>query len=97
MAVSLCEQGHYPWREFQQHLIAQIAAAEQSGLPPEQQPTYYENWLAALEALLIEKDILAKQKIDTRATWLARAASSSSASRSFMHLRWTMTEDDEEN
>src|SRR5215813_13761055 len=96
MAVSLCEQGHYPWSEFQRHLIAQIAAAEQSGLPPEQQPTYYENWLAALEALLIERDILAKQKIDARATWLARAASSS-ASRSFMHLRWTMSEDDEED
>ncbi len=96
MAVSLCEQGHYPWSDFQNQLIAQIGMAESSGFPLEQQPTYYENWLAALEALLIEKEILAKSKIDTRATWLARAASSS-ASRSFMHLRWAMAEDDDEN
>jgi nitrile hydratase len=96
MAVSLCEQGCYPWSDFQRHLIVQIAAAESRGLPPEQQPTYYENWLAALEALLIEKDLLAKAKIDTRATWLARAASSS-ASRSFMHLGWTMAEDEDED
>jgi nitrile hydratase len=86
MAVSLCEQGYYPWSDFQRHLIAQINAAEHSGLPPEQQPTYYENWLAALEALVIAKELLRKKKIDTRAMWLARAASSSSsASRSFMH------------
>ncbi|MBI3246159.1 MAG: nitrile hydratase subunit alpha [Deltaproteobacteria bacterium] len=95
MAVALCEQGLYLWSDFQTQLIAAIAAAERLPLPLEQHPTYYENWLAAFEALLIEKGLLAKAKIDTKASWLARAASSS-ASRSFMHLRWHMTEDEDD-
>ena len=94
MAVALCEQGHYPWSDFRDHLITQIATAEQKGLPLESRPTYYEHWLAALETLLIEKRILEKEKLDARAAWLARAASGS-FSRSFMHLRWEMADEDE--
>jgi nitrile hydratase len=94
MAVALCEQGLYPWSDFHGHLVAQIAVAEQKETPPESSPTYYEHWLAALEALLIKKQILERAKIDTRASWLARAASGSS-SRSFMHLRWEMADEDE--
>jgi hypothetical protein len=51
--------------------------------------------LAAFEALLLAKGILTKEKIDTRATWLARAASSS-FSRSFMHLRWNLPDDEDD-
>jgi nitrile hydratase len=92
MAVALCERGEYPWSDFQQQLILQIAAADQNDVPPETRPTYYECWLAALEALLVEKKILAKKKIDNRATWLARAAS---GSRSFMQMGWDMDDDEE--
>lgn len=95
MAVALCERGEYPWSDFQSHLIAQIAAAEQKQLPPESRPTYYECWLAALEALLLEKQVLKKKKIDNRAVWLARAASGA-ASRSFMQMGWEMEDEDEE-
>jgi nitrile hydratase accessory protein len=95
MAVALCEQGLYPWSEFRDYLSIEIAAAERPELPPESRPTYYECWLVALEALLIEKEALTKKKIDTRAGWLARAASPSS-SRSFFHLRWSMTDDDDD-
>jgi len=94
MAVALCESGSYPWSDFQSHLISQITAAEQKDTSPETRPTYYECWLAALEALLVDKKILSKKKIDNRAIWLARAASGS-ASRSFMSMGWEM-EDDEE-
>jgi nitrile hydratase subunit alpha len=93
MAVALCERGEYPWKDFQQHLIMQVAAADRSNVQPESRPTYYESWLAALEVLLVEKKILAKKKIDNRATWLARAAS---GSRSFMQMGWEM-EDEEDN
>ena len=95
MAVALCERGSYPWSDFQQHLITQIAAAEQKEISPETRPTYYECWLAAIESLLLDKKILAKKKIDNRAVWLARAASGS-ASRSFMQMGWDM-EDEEED
>lgn len=94
MAVALCEQGHYPWSEFREHLVAQIAAAEEKEIPPELSPTYYEHWLTAFEALALEKQILTKETIDNRAAWLAQAASGS-ASRSFMHLRWDVTDEDE--
>jgi nitrile hydratase len=93
-AVALCERGLYPWSEFRDHLIVEIAAAERPELPPELRPTYYECWLAAFEALLIDKGVLTKAKIDTRAGWLARAASGS-YSRSFLHLRWSMPDDDD--
>ncbi|MGE0682804.1 MAG: nitrile hydratase accessory protein [Candidatus Binatia bacterium] len=95
MAVALCEQGHYPWSDFRDHLVAEIAATAQKDTPPESSPTYYEHWLAALEALVLEKQILKKEKIDTRAAWLARAASGS-VSRSFMHLRWHIADEDED-
>lgn len=74
MAVALCEQGLYPWEAFQAYLIAQIAAAEQQD--PELQPTYYESWLAALEALVVEKAVLTTKKIESRAQWMARSVSS---------------------
>ena len=91
IAVALCERGEYPWHDFQQQLITHIAAADRPEVPPETRPTYYESWLAALESLLIDKKILAKKKIDNRATWLARAAS---GSRSFMQVGWDMDDED---
>lgn len=94
MAVALCEQGLYPWSDFRDQLVAQIAAVEQKEMAPEASPTYYEHWLAAFEALVVEKQILTKTQIDTRGAWLARAASGS-ASRSFLPLRWEMSDEDE--
>ena len=60
MAVTLCEQGVYHWDEFRDHLIAEIAAAQHAASPaphPEDLPSYYESWLAALEKLLTKKGI----------------------------------------
>lgn len=60
VAVTLCEQGYYQWDEFRDLLIAEIAAAEQAAgayPPPEDLPSYYESWLAALEKLLARKGL----------------------------------------
>ena len=60
LAVSLCEQGYYQWDEFRDHLIAEIAAAEEAAGPnpdPDSLPSYYESWLAAFEKLLTKKGI----------------------------------------
>ncbi|MBM4255579.1 MAG: nitrile hydratase accessory protein [Deltaproteobacteria bacterium] len=60
MAVSLWEQGFYQWDEFRDHLIAEIAAGERAAgpdAPPEDLPSYYESWLAALEKLLAKKGL----------------------------------------
>jgi nitrile hydratase len=95
LAVALCERGIYPWSDFQGHLIAAIATADGRQRPLEMQPTYYEHWLTALEALLIEKRILSKARIDRKAAWLARAASGSRM-RSFVPGAWDMPDDEEE-
>lgn len=95
MAVSLCERGLYPWSDFQGHLIAAITTADGKQLSSDMQPTYYEHWLTALEALLIEKGILSKARIDRKATWLARAASGSRM-RSFVPGGWDMPDDEED-
>ncbi|MCS6925426.1 MAG: nitrile hydratase accessory protein, partial [Candidatus Binatia bacterium] len=94
LAVALCEQGLYRWDEFRERLIVELAAAERPEIPEEQRPSYYECWLAAFESLVVQKNILTKKRIETRATWLARSASGF-ASRSFLHLRWSPPEEDE--
>lgn len=57
IAVSLAEQGTYDWSEFQQQLIAAVAEAEGDD-PLHPGRGYYESWLASLEALLREKELL---------------------------------------
>ena len=55
LAVALCEQGHYPWDEFRQHLIASIASQDGALENPDPNaPGYYEHWLAALEKTLAD-------------------------------------------
>ena len=57
IAVSLAEQGLYDWTEFQQQLISAVAEAEKDD-PQNPSRGYYESWLASLEALLEEKQLL---------------------------------------
>jgi len=64
-AVVLCERGLYEWDEFRELLIAEIAAADAGRDPSaEVQSPYYEHFLAALERLLIDKGICAKEEIE---------------------------------
>jgi nitrile hydratase accessory protein len=59
LAVALCEQGHYEWDEFREHLIASIAASgETSERPDPAAPGYYEHWLESLERTLAAKGLL---------------------------------------
>jgi len=59
MAVALCEQGHYPWEAFRDHLIAEInAVGGAPQLADADAPGYYEHWLASLEKVLDECGLL---------------------------------------
>ncbi|MDH3420099.1 MAG: nitrile hydratase accessory protein [Gammaproteobacteria bacterium] len=59
LAIALCEQGHYDWDEFREHLIASIAAAgETPETPNPAAPGYYEHWLRSLERTLAAKGLL---------------------------------------
>ncbi len=58
LALALHEQRIFDWEEFRQRLISSIAA----------QPAddYYEQWLRALESLLVDKRILTREEIAAR-------------------------------
>jgi nitrile hydratase accessory protein len=62
MAVALNDQQLYPWDEFRDRLIAEIARAERENDGSE----YYERWLAAFESLLADKGIVTKDELDER-------------------------------
>jgi nitrile hydratase accessory protein len=63
-AVALCERGLFEWDEFRERLIAEVAAAD-AGRDASAQPSlYYERFLSALERLLIDKGICAKEEIE---------------------------------
>jgi nitrile hydratase accessory protein len=72
IAMVLHQQGVYPWREFSDRLAAQIAEDETPTdvpiLPPprDTESRYYRQWVAALEGLLREKELLTAEEIDTR-------------------------------
>ena len=64
-AVALCEQGLFEWDEFRERLIAEIAAADTGpGASTGPQSSYYERFLSALERLLIDKGICAREEIE---------------------------------
>jgi nitrile hydratase accessory protein len=59
MALALAERGAYPWDVFRDRLIAEIqggAPDADDTLPPAE--VYYRHWLAALEALLVDRELL---------------------------------------
>ncbi|MEA2626584.1 MAG: hypothetical protein QOD06_2629 [Candidatus Binatota bacterium] len=65
MALALAERGAYRWDVFRDRLIAEIqggASAADDALPAAE--VYYRHWLAALEGLLVEGQLLDPADID---------------------------------
>lgn len=73
MAVRLHERGHFTWREWAEHLGAEIAAAQEAG-DPDLGDTYYEHWLRALERLVAEKGLVGTPELVSRRDAWDRAA-----------------------
>ncbi|WUD70901.1 nitrile hydratase accessory protein [Streptomyces sp. NBC_00510] len=70
MAVGLHEAGAFAWPRFQAALIARIRAWENA--PPADGPwNYYRLWLAALEDVLAEQDVVRSGEVTARARTLA--------------------------
>lgn len=70
LAVALHERGRYPWDAFRSRLIAEIAAAEARGDPA----SYYERWLRAFEALVLDHGLIGAQSLDARTAEFASGA-----------------------
>jgi nitrile hydratase accessory protein len=70
MAVALHERGLFGWKEFADHLAAQIAAAGAS----DDGTHYYRHWLAALEALVAARRLLSADELAARKDEWDRAA-----------------------
>jgi nitrile hydratase accessory protein len=62
IAVTLNEQGLYPWRDFRDGLVHEIGSAEASG----EAGSYYERWLATLEKLILERGIVTAEELAER-------------------------------
>jgi nitrile hydratase accessory protein len=63
-AVVLCNQGLFEWDEFRERLIAEIGAADAQTTARVQPPAaYYEHFLCALERLLVDKGICARDEV----------------------------------
>ena len=54
MTVAMSHEACFAWREFQAHLIDEIAHAEREG----EATSYYERWLEAFAQLLADKGLL---------------------------------------
>jgi nitrile hydratase accessory protein len=56
LAVKLSEFGHFTWKEWAAALAAELRSALERG-EPDDGSRYYHHWLAALERLVIEKQL----------------------------------------
>lgn len=67
MAVALHDDAAFPWDEFRDRLIAEIARAEAAG----EGSSYYERWLAAFARLLVEQGMIDPAALDARTAEIA--------------------------
>jgi nitrile hydratase accessory protein len=66
LAVALCEQGAFPWEDFRRQLVAAIDSGD--GEP------YYESWLTALSAVLLEAGLVGGDELAVRVAELRSGA-----------------------
>jgi nitrile hydratase accessory protein len=71
IAVKLNEAGYFSWPEWVDYLAAEIQAADtahgrRSDICDESGHEYYRHWFAALEKLIVAKEIVDEKSINTR-------------------------------
>lgn len=65
LVLKLHEQGHFTWTEWAERLNRAIAAARAGG-DPDLGNTYYHHWLAALENLVADKNLVTAETLAQR-------------------------------
>jgi nitrile hydratase accessory protein len=67
VALALSRDGHFEWEDFRQHLIATIGDWEGRHGIEDPSWNYYDQWLDALEAVVVTAGIASWEEIATRA------------------------------
>ena len=65
LALKLSEHGHFTQNEWTVALARQLRGVADLG-EPDDGSHYYDHWLAALEALVVEKALLSRASLDSR-------------------------------
>jgi len=65
LVLKLHEQGLFTWAEWAERLNRAIAAARDQG-DPDLGNTYYHHWLAALESIAADKDLVTAETLALR-------------------------------
>jgi nitrile hydratase accessory protein len=69
LAINAHARGLFSWPEWAAELSAQIKAAQLAG-DPDTGDTYYRHWLAALEALTVQKGAASRTQLEqVQAAW----------------------------
>lgn len=76
IAVTLGKENVIEWEDFRQSLIGEIGAWEErhrgtDGSVDSSEWSYYERWLASLERVLLDRNLLTESEIEARAARLA--------------------------
>jgi nitrile hydratase accessory protein len=73
MTLALHQRGLFTWTEWSSTLASEIERA-QAAADSNDGPTYYRHWLAALERLIVDKDVTTRAALDERRDAWDRAA-----------------------
>jgi nitrile hydratase accessory protein len=61
--LKLSAAGHFTWAEWVDTFSREVAAATEGAAAAENAPTYYEQWLAAAEKILIQKGLTSRDQL----------------------------------
>ena len=66
LAVSLSDAGVVEWPEFREALVTAIKVSERD----KDGRSYYQQWLSALEKVVLEQGLVTEESMDGRMRWL---------------------------
>jgi nitrile hydratase accessory protein len=67
VALALSRDGHFEWEDFRQRLIATIGAWENQHGTDDPSWNYYDQWLAALESVVVGSGLATADELAARA------------------------------
>jgi nitrile hydratase accessory protein len=67
VALALSRDGHFEWEDFRQRLIAAIGAWENQHGTDDPSWNYYDQWLAALESVVVASGLATEEELAARA------------------------------